>query len=253
MGERTKRYYPAFLDLTGRSVVVLGSGPSVERKARQLVRYGADVTVVGPDPSEELVEAESDGHIIVEAREYVRGDLAGAALVVCASAEPEVQRAVFEEALLVGALVTVADNPKLSSFIVPGMVHREPLQIAVSTGGVAPQLAKRLRKQLSEQFGAAWGPYAELVAQVRAIGMERLEGPAQLEKLLDAVFESDTLDRVTAGEILAAEDVYEAFAPEPEPEPEPGPAAESEPEPAAEAGVEPEPEPAAEPEPAHGE
>ena len=217
MGERTKRYYPAFLDLTGRTVVVIGSGPSAERKARQLVRYGADVTVVGPDPSDALVEAESDGHVIVEDRAYVRGDLDGAALVVCTETDPETQAAVFAEAHSVGALVTNADNPSQSSFVVPSVLHREPLQIAISTGGVAPQLAKRLRRRLSAQFGPVWAVYAGLVAQVRALGMERLDTPEALDALLEAVLDSDALERLEAGEELTALSLFEAYAPAPAP------------------------------------
>lgn len=213
-GEAPKRYYPAFLDLEGRTAVVIGSGPVAERKARQLVRYGADVTVIGSDPSDSLIEAESDGHVVVEDRDYVRGDLAGATLVVCLTDDPETQQAVFGEAHSEGALVTVADNPALSSFIVPGVVHREPLQIAVSTGGVAPHLAKRVRRRLSDQFGPAWGTFARLVGEVRALGMERLPDAQAVDALVEALLDSDAVERIESGEELSAEALYEAYAPE---------------------------------------
>ncbi|TLM86986.1 MAG: bifunctional precorrin-2 dehydrogenase/sirohydrochlorin ferrochelatase, partial [Actinobacteria bacterium] len=77
MSAEPKRYYPAFLDLTARLVIVVGGGSAAARKARQLVRYGADVTVIAPRPDPELVQAEADGHITVEQRGYVRGDLEG--------------------------------------------------------------------------------------------------------------------------------------------------------------------------------
>ncbi len=213
MGGTSKRYYPAFVDLNGRTAVVVGSGPVAERKARQLVRYGADVTVIGRDPGEGLLQAESEGHLIVEDRDYVRGDLAGATVVVCTLGDPETQRAVFEEAHAEGALVTVTDNPRLSSYVVPSVLHREPLQIAVSTGGMAPQLAKRLRRRLSGEFGPVWGAYAALVAQVRALGMDRLESREALDAMLEALLDSDTLERLERGEELTAEALYEAFAP----------------------------------------
>lgn len=215
MGEDAKRYYPAFLDLSGRLVVVVGSGPATERKARQLTRYGADVTVITPDASDEMLEAESHGELTVEPRDYVRGDLAGAGLVLCMATDPEVQRAVFDEAHAVGCPVTIADNPALSSFIVPSMVHREPLQIAISTGGMAPQLSKHLRRKLAEEFGKEWGEYVRLVAEVRAIGMARLAGPAELDGLLESVFASDALERVRSGETPTAQELFDAFAPTP--------------------------------------
>jgi precorrin-2 dehydrogenase/sirohydrochlorin ferrochelatase len=208
-----KRYYPAFLDLSGRLVVVVGSGALAERRARQLARYGADVTIITPDPSDALVEAEGEGKVMVEARRYVRGDLTGSALVICADPDPEVQRAVFDEAVAVGCPVTVTGSPELSSFIIPSMVHREPLQIAVSTGGAAPHLAKRVRRELSERFGPAWGDYVLLVAKVRALAAERLEDPEELDRLVESVLDSDVLERLEAGERLIPSAVYERFAP----------------------------------------
>jgi len=208
-----KRYYPAFLDLAGRLVVIVGPAADLERKAARLARYGADVLVITPEPSEALLAAQANGDVGVEARAYVRGDLAGAALALCQSAAPEVQRAVFQEAVQVGCPVNIAGSVEHSSFIAPGVLHREPLQIAISTGGGAPQLAKALRRQLAEQFGAEWGAYTQLLTDVRAIALSGLADERSVDDLLESVIASDVFEQVRAGSSPTAQQVYERFAP----------------------------------------
>lgn len=213
MGQGAKRYYPAFLDLDGRLTIIVGSGRAAERKALQLSRYGADVTIITPAPSDGLMAAQADGMLLVEDRDYVRGDLAGASLVMCVSDDEEVRRAVAAEARQVGCPVNIAGEPTLSSFLVPGVVHREPLQIAVSTGGLSPELAKRVRLRVGEVFGDEWKDYAALVAQVRSLAAERLTDRDEIATLMDALLDSDVLDRMQTDEELTAEAVWDEFAP----------------------------------------
>lgn len=220
MADGPKRYYPAFLDLTNRLCVVIGSGRAAERRAIQLARYGGDVTIITPNPSDELLEAQTAGSIIVEDREYVRGDLAGAAITFCMADDEETRHAVAVEARAVGCPANISESPSLSSFLVPGIVHREPLQIAVSTGGASPELSKRVRRTIAEQFDDSWQTFARLVAEVRTLAAERLDDRAAVVALTEALLDSDLLDRVKAGEVPEAEVLYEEFAPEPSPEPE---------------------------------
>lgn len=229
MAEGTKRYYPAFLDLDGRPVVVVGAGSVAERKAVQLSRYGANVTIITPDPSDALIEAQSDGKVVVEERDYVRGDLAGAALVLCVTDDDEKRRAVAVEARSVGCPVNVSGAPTLSTFLVPGAVHRDPLQIAVSTGGLSPELAKRVRRKVGETFGDEWKGYAALVAQVRSLAASRLDDPDAIARLMDALLDSDVLERVRSGRAPGAEALFEEFAPPPAEPPAEEPPAEEEP------------------------
>lgn len=214
MTEEAKRYYPAFLDLTGRLVVVVGSGPAAARKARQLVRYGADVTVIASAPDLELLQGEADGVITVEQRGYVRGDLEGATLVVCVEVDPEVRVAVGEEARARNVLANIADEPGLSSFLAPSVVHREPLQIAVSTAGVAPSVAKHIRRQLAEQFPASYGEFVALCAEVRALAHARLADPATVAAIETAMAASDLPERIAAGQTVSAQQAYDEFAAE---------------------------------------
>lgn len=213
MAEKTKRYYPAFLDLAGRTVIVVGSGPQAERRARQMAKYGAIVVIITPAPSVAILQSQVEGLLDVEERSYVRGDLEGASLVFCLDPDEETRKAVAAEARSVGCPVNVAGEPNLTSFLVPGVIHREPLQIAVSTSGVAPQLAKHLRKALAEQFGEEWGAYTQLLAGVRAIAMARLDSADAVDGVLTAAIASDLLERVRKDVAPSAEQAYEEFAP----------------------------------------
>lgn len=210
MADDPKRYYPVFLDLENRLAVVVGGGPVAERKARQLARHGADVTVIAIDPTEALLWAEASGELTLERRGYVRGDLAGAFLAICVATDPEVRRAVFSEAESVGCLVNTVDAAELCNFIVPSVVNREPLQIAVSTGGLAPGLTKQIRRFLSAEFGPEWGEYARLLGEVRALACEASESNEDRAAVLEAVAKSNLLDRLRAGEHPTAAQLFEA-------------------------------------------
>lgn len=215
MTDKTKRYYPAFLDLAGRTVIVVGAGRQAERKARQMAKYGAIVVLITPTPSVSILQSQVEGLLDIEERSYVRGDLEGASLVFCLDPDEETRKAVAAEARSIGCPVNVAGEPNLTSFLVPGVIHREPLQIAVSTSGVAPQLAKHLRKVLTEQFGEEWGAYTRLLAGVRAIAMARLDSAEAVDEVLEAAIASDLLERVRKEDTPSADDVYEEFAPPP--------------------------------------
>ncbi len=201
-------YYPVFLSLRHRLAVVVGGGAVAERKVRALLRYGADVLVVAPEITDGLAEIEETSDITVERRGYVRGDLENAALVVCATDDTEVNVAVFREAEERGCLVNVVDVPELCNFIVPSVVHRGPFQIAISTAGAAPAVAKRVRRQLSAEFGEEWGPYVTLLGQVRTLVMERVEDPAERKRIFETLADSDLPDRLRSGAVPSAEEVF---------------------------------------------
>jgi precorrin-2 dehydrogenase/sirohydrochlorin ferrochelatase len=207
-----KPYYPVFLDLAGRLCVIVGGGAVALRKARTLADYGADVVVIAPDVSEELIGMQADGLVTVEQRGYVRGDLAEAFLAVCATDSEEVNRAVHAEAEERRCLVNVVDVPELCSFIVPSVVRRGGLQIAISTGGAAPAVAKRLRKRLSSELGEEWADYVTLMGEVRALVIERVPGgEAARRPIFERIADSDLLERMRKGERPSAKKVFREF------------------------------------------
>jgi precorrin-2 dehydrogenase/sirohydrochlorin ferrochelatase len=217
--EYGKAYYPVFLDLNGRLAVIIGGGKVAERKAKTLSGYGADVVVIAPEVSEELLQLQADGLVTVEQRGYVRGDLDGVFLAVSATDSEEVNRAVVAEAHERGCLVNVVDVPELCDFIVPSIVQRGGLQIAISTGGAAPTIAKRLRKRFQAEFGEEWADYIDLLGDVRLLVMERVPGGEAARKpILERIADSDLLERLRAGERPSADEVFAEFADAPDKE-----------------------------------
>jgi uroporphyrin-III C-methyltransferase/precorrin-2 dehydrogenase/sirohydrochlorin ferrochelatase len=155
--------HPIFLDLSGQPVVVIGGGTVAERKIEALVTAGAAVTVVSPEVTDRIAQRGSEGVVVIRSRPYRRGDLAGCRLAYAATSDPDVNRAVQDEAREAGVWLNVVDKPALCDFITPATVRRGHLTLAVSTNGRCPDLAKRIREELERTFGPE---YAELVDEL---------------------------------------------------------------------------------------
>ena len=156
-------YFPAFLDLRGRRCLVVGGGEVGERKVRALLECGARVSVVSPALTAGLAALVASGRIVNRARSFRRSDLRGCALAVATTGDPLVDAAVAEMARRWRVLVNVVDRPERCDFILPSVLRRGELQIAVSTGGRSPALAREIRRRLEKLFGPE---YAELIARV---------------------------------------------------------------------------------------
>jgi precorrin-2 dehydrogenase/sirohydrochlorin ferrochelatase len=144
-----KRYYLACLDLNGRSCLVVGGGKVGLEKAKGLLDCGAEVTVVAPQIDPELERLA----VNLRRKRYETADLDGNFLVVAATPERSVNDRIFRDAEQRSMLVNVVDTPDLCSFILPAVYRRDPIALAVSTGGASPALAKRLRDELGTRIG----------------------------------------------------------------------------------------------------
>ncbi len=143
-------YYPVFLDLRGRRVVVIGGGAMGEEKVSRLMPYGADVVVVSPDVTDEVSELADDGHIEWVKRPYRPGDLEGAFIAIVAdTSDVAVNHAVSEEARERNVPLNVADVTELCTWITPSVARRGEVIVATSTGGASPALARRFREILN--------------------------------------------------------------------------------------------------------
>jgi precorrin-2 dehydrogenase/sirohydrochlorin ferrochelatase len=162
-----KRFYPMMVDLTGRRCLVVGGGSVAERKTASLLEGGADVIVVSPDVTPGLQVWAEQGEITYHARPYRKGDAAGCTLVIAATDQEAVNRAVYEEAQACGAWINVVDRPDLCNFTVPSTLRRGQLQIAVSTGGASPTLAKKIRQELEKTYGPEYAVYLNLLKEMR--------------------------------------------------------------------------------------
>jgi precorrin-2 dehydrogenase len=159
--------FPIFLKLTGRACVVIGAGHLAESKITSLRAADAAVTVIAPEASESIFEQAAAGELALQQRPYREGDLTGAFLVVAATDDPAVNRAVFAEATEKGVLCNAVDDPPFCDFYFPSVVRRGDLQLAISTAGNSPALAQQLRKELNEQLPLDLGEWLADLGNLR--------------------------------------------------------------------------------------
>ena len=201
--------YPLFIYLDSAPVTVVGAGVVAERKIQTLLEYGAKITVVSPEATETVERLAQEGRIRYERRNYERGDVEDALLVFCATDDGEVNERVYADAHELNILVNVVDVPHLCDCIVPSILRRGKLQVAVSTTGAAPSVAKEVRKTLESKYPTWWAEYVDLLGDVRNLIKARVQGTAaQRQPLYEAVAQCDARERIANGETLDAEDVY---------------------------------------------
>lgn len=189
-------YYPIAVDLTDRGCLVVGGGEVALRKVQALVAAGARVTVVAPEIDPRIGAIEG---VRVILRAYRRGDMEGCALTFAATDDHAVNSAVSEEARERGAHVNVVDEPALCSFIVPAVVRRGDLMIAVTTSGKSPALSKRLRGELESLYGEEYAAYLDLLGEMRGITKERYALQADREAAFRRLLESGILELLREG------------------------------------------------------
>ena len=160
-------YYPVSLELSRRCCVVVGGGAVAERRVEGLLRAGADVTVVSPELTSVLVGMAGVGRIRHAARRYRCGDLEGAVIALTAVDDPGVTAAVAAEARERGVWLNAADDAAHCDFMLPAVVRRGVLTIAVGSGGASPALARALREHLDATLGAEWASLGALAAEAR--------------------------------------------------------------------------------------
>ncbi len=194
-------YFPLFLDLRGSRVVVIGGGAVAERKVRLLLECGADVTVVAPQLTSGLRELAADGRLRHEARAYRPGDFDGAVLAFVAVDDPEASEAAAKDAEAAGVLVNVVDRPDQCGFIVPSVLRRGRLTIAVSTGGSSPAWARKIRERLEAEFGEEYARLLEAAARVRMRCLSEIPDPARRREALERLADDSLLDLARSGDV----------------------------------------------------
>jgi siroheme synthase-like protein len=171
-------YFPAFVDLRGRRCLVVGGGAVGERKVRELLACAAMVTVVSPGLTPALAVLAASDAIAWRGRRFRGSDARGCALVIAATDEPRVDRAVAAAARRHRALVNVVDRPEVCDFIFGSVLRRGELQIVVSTGGRSPALAREIRRRLEPVFGPEYAGLVERAGHDRAIARAAARTPA---------------------------------------------------------------------------
>ena len=161
------KFLPIFLDVVDRPCLVVGGGEVAAQKVKQLLNAEGRVRVLAPDLCPALHELLTEGHIDQITSELSTDLLADCVVVIAATDDPAVNEKVSSLAQSRRIPVNVVDNPELCSFIMPSVVNRDPVQIAISTGGASPVLARLLRARLETMIPAAYGRLAELMREFR--------------------------------------------------------------------------------------
>ena len=199
------RYLPLFFDMRGRAALVCGGGAVAERKVRLLRDAGARVTVVSPDLTPALAELARNGAIRHLPERFEAAQIDGQRLVVAATDEAAVNAAVAAAAESRGIWVNVVDDAEHSSCIVPAIVDRSPLVIAVSSGGTAPMLARAVRAQIELALDASLGRLAQLLAAWRGRIRQRIESPEARRAFYEDVLQGPVQDAVRREQPAEAE------------------------------------------------
>jgi uroporphyrin-III C-methyltransferase/precorrin-2 dehydrogenase/sirohydrochlorin ferrochelatase len=202
-------FLPIFLDVRQKTALVVGGGDVAARKVALLLQANANVRVISPDLCRNLKELLDQGAIEHEEREYREGDLDNCALVYAATDSSEVNRKVSDAAQQRQLPVNVVDQPELCSFIMPSIVDRSPMVVAVSTGGSSPVLARLMRSRLESLIPAGYGRLADLAKRFRDRVKQRFSDPRDRKIFWENVLRSGVAERVFSGHDQEADVVME--------------------------------------------
>jgi precorrin-2 dehydrogenase/sirohydrochlorin ferrochelatase len=188
------RYYPLFLDIKNRDCLVVGGGAVGTRKVETLLDCGARVTVVSIATTLQLDALAEKKAVTLAKRSYRTDDLDGKFLVVGATDDEALNRQISEDAVRRNLLCNIADQPSLCNFILPAIVDRGDLVIAVSTSGKSPAFAKRIRRALEKEFGPEYGPFLALMGKIRDVLLAEAHEPEAHRHLFEELIDAGLLD-----------------------------------------------------------
>jgi siroheme synthase-like protein len=190
------RYLPIFLDVGGRACLVCGGGVVALRKVRTLLDYGARAVVIAPEVGPEIEEL--GDRVTIHKRPFRREDVTGGyALVYSATGDREVDAMVRDAAKAAGVPVNVVDRSEDSSFIMPAVLRRDPLQIAFSTSGASPAFSVHLRDQIAGQIGEEYSLFLRFMEELRPLVREK--EPGERRDTFARMIESEALSIIREG------------------------------------------------------
>ncbi len=187
------KYFPVFLNLHGKKVVVIGGGGVAERKVRTLVKAGAIVKLVSPDIANALEKLKKRGLLIHIKRQYKKGDLKNAFLVIAGTSSVRINQKIAQDAK---HLINVIDNPSEGNFIAPSLVKRGPLTIAISSEGTSPAAAKFIRKEIESIYGKEFIQYLKFLGTMRTSALNEIKDNKKRKKFLKSLASKKIFDTV---------------------------------------------------------
>ena len=204
-------YFPVFFDLNGQKVLVVGGGEVALRKVSLLERAGAKITLVAPHIVPPLMQRAANGSLKLAIREFIPGDLDDARLVIVATSRRAVNRWIAKLSEVRSIPVNVVDDREASRFIVPAIIDRDPVLVAVSTGGASPVLARRLRERLEAFTPKRLGDLAVWLKDLRKISRRRLRGTLERRRYFEAIVDGPAARRFIAGDQRGALRIAQAL------------------------------------------
>jgi len=200
-------YFPVFFDLTALKVLVVGGGEVALRKVVLLERSGASITLVAPEVLPELQDRAAAGRIDLEVREFVPDDLDGSRLVIVATSRRAVNRWIASLSEARGIPVNVVDDREASRFIVPAIIDRDPVVVAISTAGTSPVLARRLRERLEAMIPRMTGELALWLRALRHTARRRLRDTDERRRFFETIVDGPAARRFIDGDARGAQSI----------------------------------------------
>jgi uroporphyrin-III C-methyltransferase/precorrin-2 dehydrogenase/sirohydrochlorin ferrochelatase len=202
-------FFPIFMDVKGKPCLVVGGGEVAARKVGMLLQSGGKVTVVAPDLCETVQALADEGEIAYRKERFQPGHLDNAVLVIAATNDRKVNEQVSQTAQAQRLPVNVVDNPDLCSFIMPSVVDRSPVLVAVSSGGASPVLARVLRARLETLIPHAYSRLAQFAASFRDQVKQRFARPADRRIFWENILQGPVAEMVMAGQDKSAREALE--------------------------------------------
>lgn len=205
--------YPVFLKIHGHKCLVIGGGGVAERKIDDLLSEGAEVTVIASQATNRIDELAKAGKINLKRRDFADDDVEKSfSLVFSTTDDPQINRQVSSRAAEVGIPVNIADQPELCDFFIPSVVRRGDLNIAVSTGGKSPALAKSVRERLEEEFGPEYEEWVNILGEFRRRISLKLEDIQARKSAYERLLDSNVLDDIRAHRRVDVDSLVARFA-----------------------------------------
>jgi precorrin-2 dehydrogenase / sirohydrochlorin ferrochelatase len=192
-------YYPIWLDLKGKSCVVVGGGQIAERKIIALLEAEADVTVISPLVTPVITEWIEKGQVKGILKGYGSQYSTNAFLVIAATNLTDINEQVYADANARGQLVNRVDSPEHGNFIMPAVIRRGKLSLAISTSGASPALAAEIRQKLGNEYGKEYESYVDFLGELRLLVQEQVDDSQQRKRILKEVLEMDILTSIREG------------------------------------------------------
>ncbi|MCU0614038.1 MAG: bifunctional precorrin-2 dehydrogenase/sirohydrochlorin ferrochelatase [Desulfobacterales bacterium] len=197
------RYYPVNLDINKKNCLVVGGGPVGTRKVKMLLDCGAKVTLVSPFATEKLAKMADNRKIIWHKRSYEASDLEGTFLVIGATDDEALNVQISLDAEKLNKLCNIADRPEVCNFILPAIVQKDDLIIAISTSGQSPAFAKNLRKELEKQFGDEYAVFLKIMGAIRKKLLSEKHEPEAHKPIFEKLIHSNLLEYIRSKDLKA--------------------------------------------------